>query len=114
MNWLSQQYLFQHIEWAYSEVTPGIIFEEVLFSGGVIPFSDPTRNLNLLANDFKCFTFHGRTEYISVVRGRFAEKTDTFFERSEDSNSTTASTWTRLDQVRFDSTKPESSAAPLP
>jgi len=62
-GWLAQNYHGVTREWAYKHVPPRIIVEELIDDGhGVTP------------HDYKLFTFHGRTEYILVVMGRFEDR----------------------------------------
>ena len=55
-------------EWAYVDVPPRVIVEEMLegASGGI-------------PDDFKFFVFHGRCQYIQVDSGRFDDRTQDFY-----------------------------------
>ncbi|MCE0536526.1 hypothetical protein LWF15_13495 [Kineosporia rhizophila] len=55
-------------EWAYSQIRPRVIVEEMLTDAhGGIP------------DDYKFFVFHGTCQYVQVDAGRFAERTHDFF-----------------------------------
>ncbi|MDN4640692.1 ATP-grasp fold amidoligase family protein [Agreia sp. PsM10] len=55
-------------EWAYGEVEPAVIVEEMLVAPGGIP------------DDYKFFVFHGRCRYIQVDAGRFGGRTQDFYD----------------------------------
>jgi len=55
-------------EWAYGEVEPAVIVEEMLVAPGGIP------------DDYKFFVFHGRCRYIQVDAGRFDQRTQDFYD----------------------------------
>lgn len=74
-EWLRHMYRHSLTEWAYSQLTPTIIFEELL--RGV----DDGDSSEAIADDFKCFAFDGVTRYIQHVRSRFGSKTDTYYDR---------------------------------
>ena len=62
-SWLAQNYYDITREWGYDGITPRILVEELIDDGnGITP------------HDYKLFTFDGRTEFILVVMGRFAER----------------------------------------
>jgi hypothetical protein len=55
-------------EWAYGQVTPRVIVEEMLVgTDGGIP------------DDFKFFVFHGACHFIQVDTGRFGDRTHDFY-----------------------------------
>jgi hypothetical protein len=68
-SWLSQLYgQGPNREWAYTQIVPRIIVEELLVGpDGMIP------------DDYKFFVFHGRVHYIQVDSGRFGERTQDFY-----------------------------------
>ena len=70
-HWLSQLYgQGPNREWAYTQVKPQIIVEELLEGrDGSIP------------DDYKFFVFHGRVHYIQVDSGRFGNRTQDFYDR---------------------------------
>lgn len=55
-------------EWAYGQVEPAVIVEEMLVAPGGIP------------DDYKFFVFHGRCRYIQVDAGRFGGRTQDFYD----------------------------------
>ena len=62
-GWLRQNYHAVTREWAYRNVTPRIVVEELIDDGnGITP------------HDYKLFVFNGRTEFILVIMGRFEER----------------------------------------
>ncbi|QJU54645.1 ATP-grasp fold amidoligase family protein [Herbiconiux sp. KACC 21604] len=68
-HWSSQLYgQGPNREWAYGQVAPRILIEEMLTGeGGGIP------------DDFKLFVFHGRCHFIQVDTARFAGRTQDFY-----------------------------------
>ncbi|MEW1835315.1 ATP-grasp fold amidoligase family protein [Microbacterium sp. NPDC079995] len=70
-DWLAQLYgQGPNREWVYGRVPRRIIVEEML--GG---------EADRIPDDIKLFAFHGRVEYIQVDAGRFAGRTQDFFDR---------------------------------
>jgi hypothetical protein len=71
----AQLYLWSLSEWGYSQLTTGIVIEELL--------DGPEPSEASAAEDLKCFSFHGTTEYILHVANRFIDggKRDTVFAR---------------------------------
>jgi len=75
-RWLSTNFLYTAGEWAYGQVTPRLIVEELLDDGdGSIPW------------DYKFFVFHGRVEFLSVDVDRFGVHRRNMYDRD----------WNRLD-----------------
>lgn len=69
-SWLSTNFLYTAGEWAYSQVTPRLMFEEILDDGrGEIPC------------DYKFFVFGGRVEFISVDLDRFGDHRRNMYDR---------------------------------
>lgn len=70
-HWLSQVYgQGPNREWAYGQVRPRLIVEELLTGpDGAIP------------DDVKLFVFHGRCWFIQVDSGRFSRRTQDFYDR---------------------------------
>lgn len=68
--WCSQVYgQGPNREWAYGQVKPRVIVEELLQDEhGGIP------------DDYKFFVFHGQVKYVQVDHGRFARRTQDFFD----------------------------------
>ena len=64
--------MYSEQEWGYSRLVPRIIVEQLVL--------DPNGGL---ADDIKCFVFHGRTAFVAHVSDRFGPsgKKDTFFRR---------------------------------
>jgi len=74
--WLHTNFFYTAGEWAYSRVTPRLMFEELLEdSEGGVP------------NDLKFFVFGGRVEFISVDIDRFGDHRRNMYDRA----------WNRLD-----------------
>ncbi|MDT0180715.1 ATP-grasp fold amidoligase family protein [Microbacterium sp. ARD31] len=70
-DWLSQLYgQGPNREWVYGRVPRRIIVEEML--GG---------RTDRIPDDLKLFVFHGRVQYVQVDAGRFAGRTQDFFDR---------------------------------
>ncbi len=62
-GWLARNYHAVTREWAYRDVIPRILVEELVDDGhGITP------------NDYKLFVFDGRTAFILVIMGRFEER----------------------------------------
>ncbi|KAK3274692.1 hypothetical protein CYMTET_17135 [Cymbomonas tetramitiformis] len=89
-EWLRQMYRHSLTEWAYSQLTPTIIIEELLrgVEDGhvseatvVQPTFQSTAGGASIADDFKCFAFDGVTRYIQHVHSRFGSKRDTYYDR---------------------------------
>lgn len=70
-SWLSQLYgQGPNREWAYGHVPRRLVVEELLTGAdGGVP------------DDYKFFVFHGTCRYVQVDRGRFARRTQDFFDR---------------------------------
>lgn len=59
-KWLRRNYYYDDgYEWAYKNIKPRIMFEELLDFEGNIP------------DDYKFFCFNGKPEFIQIIRGRF-------------------------------------------
>ncbi|AZS42785.1 hypothetical protein BWL13_00324 [Microbacterium oleivorans] len=70
-EWVSQLYgQGPNREWVYERVPRRIIVEEML--GGAT---------DRIPDDYKLFAFHGRVHYVQVDAGRFAGRTQDFFNR---------------------------------
>lgn len=70
-HWISQVYgQGPNREWAYGEVSPRIIAEELLTG----PDDD-------IPDDVKLFVFHGRCWFIQLDSGRFSRRTQDFYDR---------------------------------
>jgi hypothetical protein len=75
-RWLSTNFLYKAGEWAYGQVTPRLLFEELLDDGkGKIP------------PDYKFFVFDGRVQFLSVDIDRFGNHRRNMYDRD----------WNRLD-----------------
>ena len=61
-GWLNQSYYEKTREWAYKNVTPRLIFEELVDDGSAGP-----------PNDYKVFVFDGVVAFIQVNSGRFRD-----------------------------------------
>jgi hypothetical protein len=59
-NWLSRNYGLEWFEWPYENITPYVIFEELLEIHGRIPV------------DYKFFCFNGEPRFIQVDTDRFS------------------------------------------
>jgi hypothetical protein len=85
--WVSRVY--SQKEWAYTQIKPGVVIESLLESYPHASLPPDALNggwaISSAPDDLKCFTFHGRTEYVSHVANRWGEssgaKTDTFYTR---------------------------------
>lgn len=70
-DWVSRLYgQGPNREWVYGQVPRRIIVEEML--GGAT---------DRIPDDYKLFAFHGRVHYVQVDAGRFAGRTQDFFDR---------------------------------
>ncbi len=69
LSWTAQLYgQGPNREWAYGQIRPRIMVEELLMDAdGGIP------------DDYKLFVFHGECRYIQVDRGRFGRRSQDFF-----------------------------------
>ncbi|TDL45569.1 hypothetical protein E2R54_03685 [Microbacterium oleivorans] len=71
-DWVSQLYgQGPNREWVYGKVPRRIIVEEMLGGAG-----------DRIPDDYKFFVFHGRVHYVQMDAGRFAGRTQDFFDRS--------------------------------
>jgi hypothetical protein len=71
--WLTENYGQDHnlgIEWAYTNIEPHILVEQLLTEDGRIPL------------DFKFFCFSGRMEYFKIDFERFEDHSTRFFDRN--------------------------------
>jgi len=59
--WLQANYYYHGNEWAYKNIKPRIIFEELLDAKGDTP------------DDYKFFCFNGNPRFIQIDRGRFTK-----------------------------------------
>lgn len=60
-NWLRRNYFNEQLEWAYKDIPPRILFEELLEVNGEIPY------------DYKFYCFAGEPRFIQVDRNRFID-----------------------------------------
>lgn len=84
-NWLAQRYVNED-EWAYQQLKPGLVIEEVLWNDGAraeaLMATPDADLLPELAEDLKCFAFDGRVPFLQHVQRRFSgasQKHDTFY-----------------------------------
>jgi TupA-like ATPgrasp len=67
--WLSRNFGDEMLEWAYRDIRPRILVEELLHgSDGRVP-----------PNDYKFFVFHGRVRLVKVTTDRHGAKRGNFF-----------------------------------
>jgi hypothetical protein len=105
LSFSRQLYIWSLSEWGYSQLSPGIVIEELQHSpslrpspenkvvvatvpneylGKTIPVPEPspsTLPIFTSADDLKCYSMHGHTEYIMHVSSRFGDKHDTVYSR---------------------------------
>ncbi len=75
-DWLGRNYFYTSGEWAYRDIRPQIIVEELLDDGqGGIP------------HDYKFFVFHGRVAFLGVDIDRFTDHRRNMYDRD----------WNKLD-----------------
>lgn len=67
-TWLEKKHYSVYNEWAYKNVKPRVLFEELLGSGETVP------------DDFKFYCFSGEPRFILVVRNRFTEPRNNFYD----------------------------------
>lgn len=66
--WLARNYYDDCYEWAYKDIRPRVIFEELLESGGKVP------------DDWKFYCFNGEPRFIQVDRDRFTGHRMNFYD----------------------------------
>jgi hypothetical protein len=62
-GWLAEKFSDRHLEWAYRNIPPRIVVEELLL--------DPEGKIPI---DYKFFVFHGRVHHLRVISGRFFDQ----------------------------------------
>lgn len=65
---LEKNYYFNYYEWAYKNIKPRIIFEELLEFEGNTP------------DDYKFFCFNGKPQFIQIDKGRFTKHQRNFYD----------------------------------
>lgn len=76
-------YVFALSEWAYSQLSPGVLIEELMRGPATAAAQAAAAQAVSapLAEDLKCFVFHGATRFVLHVGGRLeGHKTDSVFD----------------------------------